>query len=416
MIDLRECDDLEAAREEARSIPLTDLDVSNWDLFPDNRILAYLERLRDESPVHFCDSPYVGPFWSITRFEDIKRVDFDHESFSSEPNITIHDLEDFEIPSFLNMDPPKHDAQRKVVAPIVGPSNLAGLESTIRHRVNLILDQIPLGKEINWVESVAVELTSQMLATIMNFPFEERHQLVRWSDAFSLGTEGGPVSTRQERNAEMAACLDYFTDLRNRRAQEPPQMDLVSMLAHGEATKHLNGIDLLANIVLLIVGGNDTTRNTISGSVLAMNMFPDQFRALKANPALVPNMVAEVIRWQTPLAYMRRTAVRDSEVGGETIRKGQKLAMWYLSGNRDEDVFPQAERVVVDRKNARQHVSFGYGVHRCMGNRLAEMQLRVLWETLLDRFDRVEVVGPPVRTRSNFIRGYLELPVVVHGR
>jgi cytochrome P450 len=186
------------------------------------------------------------------------------------------------------------------------------------------------------------------------------------------------------------------------------------MMAHNEAFQKMTPLEYLGNLVLLIVGGNDTTRNSISGGVVALNQFPAEYDKLRANPALIPNMVSEIIRWQTPLAHMRRTASVDSELGGKTIRAGDRVVMWYISGNRDDSVFDDPDRLIIDRPNARQHVSFGFGVHRCMGNRLAEMQLRLVWEEILRRFRQVEVVGEPVRVCSNFVKGYAELPVRLH--
>jgi len=173
-------------------------------------------------------------------------------------------------------------------------------------------------------------------------------------------------------------------------------------------------MELLGNLMLLIVGGNDTTRNSISGGVYFLNQFPEQYAKLKADPSLVPNMVSEIIRYQTPLAHMRRVATEDTELGGQKIRKGDKVVMWYVSGNRDEDAIDRPDEFLIDRPNARRHVSFGFGIHRCMGNRVAEMQLRILWEEILKRFDYVEVVGEPERVLSNFVLGYTNLPVVLH--
>jgi cytochrome P450 len=314
---------------------------------------------------------------------------------------------------FIAMDQPKHDLQRKVVSPVVAPMNLKLLEGTIRQRVVGILESLPVGESFNWVDKVSIELTTQMLATLFDFPFEDRRKLTRWSDVATADETSGVVESEDQRRAELTECLMYFNELWRQRSGKPGN-DLISMLANGTATRDMSQTEFLGNLVLLIVGGNDTTRNSISGGVLALNLFPEQYDKLRADPALIPNMVPEMIRWQTPLAYMRRTALVDTVVGGKTIRKGDKLAMWYISGNRDETVFKDADSLIIDRPNARQHLSFGFGIHRCMGNRLAEMQLRILWEEIMKRFHRVEVIGDPVRVPNAFVKGYSELPVVVH--
>lgn len=396
----------------ANELPLSELDVSNWHLFEHDAIWPYFERLRREDPVHYHADSRYGPFWSITRFEDIKAVDSNHKVFSSEGSISIQDMpDDFKTPMFIAMDQPRHDEQRKVVSPVVGPRNLAGFESLIRERVGRILDGLPVGETFNWVDKVSIELTTQMLATLFAFPFEQRSKLTYWSDM----TTATGISA-EERKAALLDCLTCFTELWHERQRQEPGFDLVSMLAHGDATKDLlsRPMEYLGNILLLIVGGNDTTRNSISGGVLALNQFPAEYDKLKLNHELIPNMVAEIIRWQTPLAYMRRTALEDCVIKGKHIRKGDKVIMWYVSGNRDETQFDNANDLIIDRHNARQHISFGFGIHRCMGNRLAEMQLRVLWEEIMQRFEFVEVVGEPKRTRSNFVRGYSELPVRLH--
>jgi cytochrome P450 len=211
-------------------------------------------------------------------------------------------------------------------------------------------------------------------------------------------------------------CVTYFSRLWAERANAPPRGDLISLLAHGEATRDMPRMEYLGNLVLLIVGGNDTTRNTISGSILALNEHPEEYDRLRADPSLIPNMVSETIRWQTPLAYMRRTAVRDVEIGGKTIRAGDKVLMWYVSGNRDEEVIERPNDFWIDRPRVRQHLSFGFGIHRCLGNRLAELQLQIIWEEILKRFPRIDVVGPPQRVLSSFVRGYEALPVVIPAR
>jgi cytochrome P450 len=408
-------DALEAARTEAYGTPLEALNVARAELFEQDLIWPYFERLRAEAPVHYCPDSEFGPYWSVSTYDLIKEVDTSHQIYSSEPTIVIDDPdEDFELPMFIAMDPPKHDEQRKVVSPVVGPRNLAALEPIIRQRVCDILDSLPIGETFDWVDNVSIELTTQMLATLFDFPWSERRKLTRWSDVTTANEESGIVESEEQRRAELYECLEYFTGLWHERAQKKEVgNDLISLLAHGEATRDLpeRPMEFLGNLVLLIVGGNDTTRNSLSGGVVALNKFPDQLSKLKADPAVIANMVSEIIRWQTPLAHMRRTAKEDAVLGGRQIKAGDKVVMWYVSGNRDASVFEKPDDFVIDRPNARKHIAFGFGIHRCMGNRVAEMQLRIAWEEILKRFSNIEVVGEPTRVRSGFVKGYLHLPV-----
>ena len=275
----------------------------------------------------------------------------------------------------------------------------------------MVLDSLPINEEFDWVETVSVELTTMMLATLFDFPFEERMKLKRWSDVSTAGPETGIIESEEQRRAELYECLEYFTNLWNERVNGPPNFDLISMLAQGEETKNMDPLEYLGNLVLLIVGGNDTTRNSMSASIFATNLFPSEWDKLKNDHDLVPNAVAEIIRWQTPLAYMRRTALEDYEMHGKTIKKGDKVAMWYASGNRDERKFERPNDLIVDRHNARNHISFGFGIHRCYGNRLAELQLQILWQEMLKRFKKIEVVGEPTRSLSSFVKGYTEMKV-----
>lgn len=400
------------------SLPLDELDLIRPDIFHHDKHVKIFERLRKEDPVHLQkDHESVGSFWNITRYEDIMYVDTHHDLFSSDGSIVVDDQdEEFPLPMFIAMDPPKHDQQRKEVSPVVAPRNLAEIEGTIRKRVQDILDSLPIGEEINWVDLVSIELTTQMLATLFDFPFEDRRKLTRWSDVATADVESGDiVADEDQRRAELIECLEYFQNLWRQRANDPnPGFDLVSMLAHGESTKDMDPVEYLGNLVLLIVGGNDTTRNSITGGVNFLNMFPKEYDKLRADPGLITKMVPEIIRYQTPLAYMRRTALADTELGGKQIKKGDKLLMWYVSGNRDSDVIERADEFLIDRDRPRNHLSFGFGIHRCMGNRLAEMQLKILWEEIMTRFDRIEVVGEPVMVKSSFVKGYSELPVILH--
>lgn len=409
--------------EDVASIPLDKIDVSNPELFLNDTVGPYLARLRKEDPVHYCAESAYGPYWSITKYNDIMEVEVNHKVFSSESSlggITIDDPQnrgpenDFELPMFIAMDPPKHDAQRKTISPIVGPGNLANMEDTIRMRAAEILDAIPIGEDINWVDLVSIELTTMTLAILFDFPWEDRHKLTRWSDVATATPDSGVVESWDQRKEELLECAEYFKHLWDERINQEPKNDLISMLAHGSATKDMPYMEFLGNLVLLIVGGNDTTRSSISGGVLALNEHPEQYAKLMADQSLIPSMVSEMIRWQTPLAHMRRTAREDYELGGKLIKEGDKVAMWYLSGNFDDEVIDRPYEFIIDRENPRRHISFGFGVHRCVGNRLAEQQLRIIWEEILKRYSKVEVVGEPERIYSNFVRGFKTLPVRLH--
>ena len=402
---------------EAQVLTHTDpLDPSNSALYPTGEHWDVFKTLRHDDPVHYTPESPFGPYWSVTRFEDIKYVDTHHQLFSSEPTIVIGDLPPEQtLAQFIAMDPPRHDAQRKDVSGAVAPRNLAKLEPVIRQRVQNLLDNLPVGETFDWVDTVSIELTTQMLATLFDFPFDERRKLTQWSDAAtsSPALVGASNMTEDERMAHLMEFLDVFNQLWKER-QGGDGTDFISMMAGSEAFKDMDPMEYLGNLILLIVGGNDTTRNSISGGLYALNRFPSQFQTLLDNPSLIPNMVAEVIRWQTPLSHMRRLATQDTQLGDKTIRAGDKVVMWYISGNRDESVFENADQLVIDRRNARQHVSFGFGIHRCMGNRLGELQLRILWEEILQRFKHIEVMEEPSRVHSNFVHGYTYMPVKVH--
>ena len=422
--------DIENAAPDPYTLKLDEINVAQPALFQQDAHWDYFKRLRNEDPVHYCADSGFGPYWSVTRFEDIVAVDRDYHTYSSAQGITIGGMGG--VPTqqpvgetgakqqqwdgfgmFIAMDPPKHDLQRATVASVVAPPNLALLESTIRIRAATILDSLPIGDAFNWVDLVSIELTTQMLATLFDFPFEDRRKLTRWSDIATTPPGVGIVTSGEQKRAELLECLQYFTRLWNERALAPPKADLISMLAHGKDTKDMGPFEFLGNLLLLIVGGNDTTRNSISGGLLALNQNPAEYDKLIANPNLVHKMVPEIIRWQSPVAHMCRTALVDTELGGKQIKAGDKIVMWYISGNRDEEAIDNANEFIIDRDNPRQHTAFGYGVHRCVGNRLAEMQLRVMWEEIMQRFPRIEVVGEPVYLPTSFIHGIKDLQVII---
>lgn len=403
--------------DDPHSIALEDIDVSDPTLLQDDRHWGFFERLRKEAPVHYCPQSEHGPYWSVSSYKDIMHVDTHHKIYSSEGGITIADQdEDFTMPMFIAMDPPKHDEQRKVVNPVAAPRNLKNLEDIIRRRVVTILDDLPIGEEFDWVEHVSIELTTRMLATLFDFPFEERHKLTRWSDVATANMDSGIVESEEHRRTELRECLAYFQNLWEERKDwsVDEHFDLITLMMHGRATQNMDPMEYLGNLVLLIVGGNDTTRNSMSGGVLALNQYPGEYNKLRNDPRVIPNMVSEIIRWQTPLAHMRRLVLEDTELNGQKLLAGDKVVMWYVSGNRDDGMFERPNDFIIDRENARSHLAFGFGIHRCMGNRVAEMQLKILWEEVMQRFHKIEVVGDPVRIRSSFVKGYSKLPVKLH--
>ena len=404
----------------AESMPLEDINVSDPKLYQQDVWMHYFDRLRREAPVHYCKDSPIGPFWSISKYKDIVSVEVNHKAFSSSSTfggITLRDRTgDLELPMFIAMDQPKHDEQRKIVQPIVSPANLAKFEGLIRSRIQNTLDSLPRGEAFDWVDKVSIELTGQMLATLFDFPFAQRRKLTYWSDVATtdLNNPDRLINSEEEREQVFGECLGAFMQLWNQRVNAKELGgDLISMLVSGEATRNMNPREYLGNVILLIVGGNDTTRNSMTGSVWFFNQNPDQYKKLRENPALLESAVPEIIRYQTPLAYMRRTALADTEVGGKMIKKGDKLAMWYISGNRDSDAIENPDQFIIDRERPRQHLSFGFGIHRCVGNRLGELQLKILWEEILKRDMKIEVLAPPKRVYSSFVHGYQEMMVKI---
>ncbi|ERF80598.1 cytochrome P450 [Bradyrhizobium viridifuturi] len=395
----------------------TSTDVSNPWLYQDDTWRPLFAQLRRDDPVHYCETSAYGPYWSVTRYDDIFAVELDHQNYSSASELGGIQVADQpkgqERPSFIRMDPPGHTAQRRTVAPIVAPSNLANLEALIRQRTATVLDALPRNETFDWAERVSVDLTNMMLATLFDFPAEDRAKLTWWSDVAiaNIDSPDAVVHSEAERNAELIKMGEAFRKLWDARIDAPPTFDLISMLAHSEATRNLDAREFIGTIGLLIVGGNDTTRNSMSAGLMALCENPEQFELVRARRELIPNLVSETIRYHTPVLHMRRTARNDVELAGRQIKKGDKVVMWYISGNRDEDKIERADEFIIDRAKPRQHLAFGAGVHRCVGDRLAEQQLRILWEEVLARDLRFEIMGPPQRLYSNFIRGIRSLPV-----
>lgn len=401
--------------------PVGTLDVSDPGLYERDDWHGVFERLRAEAPMHFCADSAYGPYWSVCGYDLIMQAELNHKVFSNRADlggIQIANIApELDRPAFVSMDPPEHTGRRRAVAPIGNRGSLREYEALIRERTREILDALPRDETFDWVSRVSIELTSMMLATMFAFPQERRHELMYWSDVATanLNAPDPLVRTEAERYAVLQQMAEAFLPFWEERSEGRGGFDLVSMLASDEATRGMDRAEFIGTLFLLIVGGNDTTRNSMTGGLLALNDNPDQFALVRQNPDLIPTMVSEMIRYQSPVIHMRRTALEDSEFAGKLVRKGEKVVLWYVSGNRDAAVFEDPDAFRVDRKNARRHLSFGAGVHRCVGDRLAELQLRILWEEVLRSDMQIEVAGPPTRIYSNFIRGFSALPVRIRG-
>ncbi|GAA0323398.1 cytochrome P450 [Sphingomonas oligophenolica] len=401
-------------------VPAVDpLDVSRPELYRDDVWQAPFRELRATSPVHRVEHSDFGPYWSVSTYKPIIQVESLPDLYSSQVGgITLADFienstSDVRMPMFIAMDRPKHTGQRRTVAPAFTPSEMVRLSGNIRTRTAEILDSLEWNKEFDWVDKVSIELTTQMLAILFDFPWEDRRKLTFWSDWAGDIELVKTEELRLERLKHMYECGAYFQNLWNQKLGKPPTPDLISMMMHSDAMAEMDQMEFLGNLILLIVGGNDTTRNSMSAAAYGLDLFPDQRAKLEGDPSLIPNAVQEIIRWQTPLAHMRRTATADTELEGQQIKAGDKLALWYISANRDESVFEDADSIIVDRPNARRHLAFGHGIHRCVGARLAELQIATLLEEMGKRRMRVNVVGAPERVAACFVHGYRKLPVEI---
>ena len=399
------------------------LDVSRAELWREDRWQEPMRQLRAESPIHYCEDSKFGPYWSVTTYKPIQHIEALPKIFSSSweyGGITvagdgIEHLQEGEIPMpmFIAMDPPQHTAQRRTVAPAFGPSEIERMRADTQARTAALIDSLPIGKPFDWVEKLSIELTTDMLAILFDFPWEDRHNLTRWSDA--LG-DIESFNTTEERQARTATAFEMgaaFKDLWDHKAKNPGKHDLISIMLQSDAMSHMSEHEFMGNLILLIVGGNDTTRNSMSAYAYGLHCFPEERAKLEANhdPELAVNAMHEIIRWQTPLAHMRRTAMEDTELFGHQIRKRDKIALWYASANRDEEVFPDGDRIIVDRENARRHLAFGYGIHRCVGARVAELQLTTLISEMQKRRLRVNVLAEPERVNASFVHGYRHMQV-----
>ncbi|MGB7183179.1 MAG: cytochrome P450 [Burkholderiaceae bacterium] len=403
---------------QAKALPLDEIDVSDPALYQSDAWRPYFARLRQEAPLNYCRNSSYGPYWSVSGYHQVEAIELNTEVFSSRAElggIQILDIPPkLSRPSFLLMDPPEHTGRRRVVKPMTNRASLDAFSVQIRKRTCKVLDELPRGEVFDWVDKVSTELTGMMLASMFDFPQENRRQLIHWSEVATtnLKAPDAPVRTEDERYAELQHMADTFAPLWRERTGGD-NFDLITMLANAEATANMDREEFIGTLFLLIVGGNDTTRNSMSGGLIALKDNPEAWEQVRADRSLVPSMVQEMIRYQTPVIHMRRTALADFEMDGQTIARGDKVVVWYVSANRDEEFFGDPEVFRIDRAKPHRHLAFGYGVHRCVGDRLAALQIQVLWEEVLERNLQIEIVGEPERGYSNFIRGITRLPVKI---
>jgi linalool 8-monooxygenase len=400
---------------------LLSIDVADPDLHAEDRARAVFALLRREDPVHWNPEAHGRGFWAVTRYDDIVQVSRDTATFSSDARhggirLTTGDplLAEPEVTrSMIQMDAPEHSFYRRMLAPGFTPARLRALEERIRARVHHLLDRALEARDCDWVSMVAAELPIQMLAELLDVPQEDRGRLFEWSNMV-VGETDRDLRKDPEQFAEaLDALRAYATELWAARTRRPGD-DLVSMLAQSRVDgQPLDRASFLSAFILLIVAGNETTRNSISGGLLAFIDNPGEWQRLRGNPALAPRAVDEILRWVSPILHMHRNAITDDAIGGRTVRKGDKVAMWYVSANFDEARFTDPKRFDITREGE-PHLSFGIGTHFCLGSRLGEMQLRILLEELAPRLARAELMAPVRRVRSNLLNSIRTMPVRLH--
>lgn len=394
---------------------LGDIDLHNPDTFVRSVPHEAFKLLRREAPVHFCKERAGKGFWAVTRYEDVVTVSKDPGRFSSyrgATNIEDYAPEDLSLVQMmmLNMDPPQHGKFRRLVSTGFTPRVITFLEPRIRAVTTEILDKIALKGEMDFVASVAAELPLQVIAELMGIPMEDRHKVFEWTNRL-IGFDDPEFHTSPEDGKMAAMEVWMYANALASQRKGVIGHDLVSILVNSVVDgEQLTDAEFDSFFLLLAVAGNETTRNLVSGGMLALMEHPDQRDRVLKDPSLLPSAVEEMLRWVTPVMYFRRTATRDTELGGQKIREGDKVVIYYPGANRDENVFQNPDVFDVGR-TPNEHLSFGVGEHFCMGAGLARLEIRVMFEQILERFPDMELAGPVARLRSNFLNGYKRMPV-----
>jgi cholest-4-en-3-one 26-monooxygenase len=386
--------------------PLTDPLIE--DAFYAGDAFPQYARLRDEAPVAWNDTK---GFWAVSRWDEVMAVSTDPETFCSGRGILIMEIgATYESPpTMMHTDPPEHTVYRKLVQPGFAPGRMRALETDVRRRAKLLVDEIEPGRPGDFVETVAVPFPLYIISALLGMPDEDWQRFFEWSEAVIPGATDWSEEKRAELQADMHETLLAATVAR----RADPRDDLISVLAQVEIEgRRLSDAELTMFLVQLLVAGNETTRNMISGGLVALADRPAAWEQLRRDRSLVPAAVEEMLRWTTPVVSFMRTATRDTELGGQAIREGDPVLMLYASANRDERQFGStADRFDIGRE-PNHHVAFGFGGHFCIGATLARIEARQLLEELLDRFETVEPAGDVERSHSAVIAGVKRAPFV----
>jgi cholest-4-en-3-one 26-monooxygenase len=402
----------------ALALRLDDIDLSNPDTFVAGWPHDAFALLRREAPIYWHPSTgRTDGFWVVSKYRDVTTVQLDARTFSSARGGTIlREFQGEELEAnraiMLNMDAPRHTRFRRLVNMGFSPKIVTRMATHIREITTKILDGVAASGRCDFVTAISAELPLQVIAEMMGVPLEDRHLVFKWSNQM-IGFDDPEYQPNADvskiASMEMFMYANQLAEERKRRPHD--EHDLVSVLLAAEVDgEKLSEVEFDSFFLLLAVAGNETTRNLVSGGMLALMENPDQYARLVRDPSLLPTAIEEMLRWVSPVMYFRRTATRDTELNGQPIREGDKLTLWYGSANRDEDVFPNADRFDVGR-TPNDHLAFGLGHHFCLGANLARLEIQIMFEELLRRLPDMELDGPVERLRSNFINGIKRMPV-----
>ncbi|RZO96939.1 MAG: cytochrome P450 [Gammaproteobacteria bacterium] len=398
-------------------------ELDKWESFIEGQPFDLFERLRHEAPIYWHEESldFEPGFWALTKHEDIVRVSKDPLTFSSAAGGHLMSMGDPEvidptavaaiIGNMIGMDPPDHQIYRKMVAPSFTPKAIRNLETDMRQKIRDLLENVEGKGEFNFVTEIAEQLPLWVLCEMMGIPESDRPKI---RDLVNNLTD---ASIQQDPENSFQIWVNYMElfkmgrDMIEERRKNPTD-DLMSVVANTKVEGGQLPPELLDGFFLLmVIAGNETTRNTLTGGLMALTENPEERNKLIKDPSLISNATDEMLRWVTSVIYFRRTAMKDTNIRGQDIKAGDKIVMWYGSANRDEDIFPDGHLFKVDRENAKKHLAFGAGEHLCLGNRLGHMQIRILFEELLARFPNIHATADPVRVPSNFLAGISELKV-----